>query len=216
MIPQQNSSDRRALRRIKFKRRSLQDKYGAGFVTCIALVGSNSHSRGSVDWTEWEGKKGHLRTTTGRTRCSGRLHFPRSQAGPRFGMLIEEMSQRHEKLRGVLNATVVKCLVNVVNDHAANPFAAMRVRNEIVGQRRRCDFRNVFMLGDRSHLLFIKTAKADAVYQRNHIGCPGRAHLCAHQRVKKLAREDRHIDLDQTGQCTCPSIGTRTRGARPH
>ena len=94
-----------------------------------------------------------------------RLHFARNQAPPRFGISIEEMSQRHEQLRSVPNTPVIECLVNIVNDHAANLLAAMGVRDEIVGQGRRRDFRNMFMLRDCSNLLLIETAKANAVFQ---------------------------------------------------
>ena len=38
-------------------------------------------------------------------------------ASPRFGMLVEEMAQRHEQFLRMLDAAHVERLVNVVNDH---------------------------------------------------------------------------------------------------
>jgi hypothetical protein len=46
-------------------------------------------------------------------------------ASPRFGMLVEEMAQRHEQFLRMLYAASIESLVNIVDDHGPDGFSAM-------------------------------------------------------------------------------------------
>jgi hypothetical protein len=44
----------------------------------------------------------------------------------------------------------IDCLANVINDHCSDGFAAVRLLQQVAGERGCRDFRNVLMLADRS------------------------------------------------------------------
>jgi hypothetical protein len=62
-------------------------------------------------------------------------------------MLIEEMTQRHEKLLRMPDTAGVEGLMNVLNNHGPDGFCAMGLLQQIVCQRGGRDFRNVLVLG---------------------------------------------------------------------
>jgi hypothetical protein len=68
------------------------------------------------------------------------------------------------------DATFVESLMDVVSDHGSNGFTAVRLLQQIGRQSGSSDFRDVLMLADRGDLTLVKTAKVDAILQRNH-GC---------------------------------------------
>jgi len=79
--------------------------------------------------------------------------------------MFKEMPQRHEQLRRVSDPTLVERFVNVINDHGSDGFAAMGLRQQVVRQCGRSHFGDVLMLADRSDLLLVETAQADAISQ---------------------------------------------------
>jgi hypothetical protein len=81
------------------------------------------------------------------------------------GVLFEEMPQSHEEFRGVSDATFVESFVNVGNDHSSNGFAAVRLLQQIIRQAGCSYFGDVFVLADRSNLVLVETAKANAIFQ---------------------------------------------------
>jgi hypothetical protein len=56
-------------------------------------------------------------------------------------------------------------LANIVDDHVANPFGAVLLRQQVLSERGRSDFRKMFVLSDREHLLLGQAAKPSAVLQ---------------------------------------------------
>jgi hypothetical protein len=68
-------------------------------------------------------------------------------------------------LRGVSDATLVQSLVNVVNDHSSDRFAAMGLRQQIARQSGSSYVRDVLVLANRCDFILIETAKAEAVFQ---------------------------------------------------
>jgi len=93
------------------------------------------------------------------------------QPGPRFRMLIKEVAQGHEELRGVLDSTIVQRLPDVINDHGSDRFPTVRLLAQIAGERCCGYLRDVFVLSDRQHFAFIEATKTDAVFQRDHVKC---------------------------------------------
>jgi hypothetical protein len=58
--------------------------------------------------------------------------------------------------------------VNIVNDHGSDRFAAMGLRQQIARQSGSSYVRDVLVLANRCDFILIETAKAEAVFQRNH------------------------------------------------
>jgi len=69
-------------------------------------------------------------------------HLLDRQSSTRVRVLFEEMSQGHEQLRGVFDVAFIECLANVINDHCSDGFAAVRLVQQVAGQRGCGDFRN--------------------------------------------------------------------------
>jgi hypothetical protein len=84
---------------------------------------------------------------------------------PGVGMLIEKVPQRHEQLRRMLDSTLVECFVNIVDDHCSDDFAAMRLVQQIAGERGGSYFRDVLMFTDGGNLVLIEAAKVHAILQ---------------------------------------------------
>lgn len=68
----------------------------------------------------------------------------------------------------MLHTAGAECRVNVVNDHSPDGFAAMGLLQQIVCQGGGRDFRNVLVLADSGHFVFVQSAKGDAILQRDH------------------------------------------------
>jgi hypothetical protein len=77
-------------------------------------------------------------------------------------MLIEEMTQRHEKLLRMPDTAGVEGLMNVLNDHGPDGFCAMGLLQQIVCQRGGRDFRNVLVLADSIDFVSVQSGKGDA------------------------------------------------------
>ena len=63
-----------------------------------------------------------------------------------------------EQLRGVFDVAFIECLANVINDHCSDGFAAVRLLQQVAGQRGCRDFRDVLVLGDRGDFVLVETA----------------------------------------------------------
>jgi hypothetical protein len=83
--------------------------------------------------------------------------------GPRFRMLVEEMTQRHEQFLCVSDTAGFERLVNVVNDHGPDGFPTVGLLQQIVCQGRGRDFRNVLVLADRIDFVLVQSGKGDAI-----------------------------------------------------
>src|SRR6516162_1424111 len=59
-------------------------------------------------------------------------------------------------------------LPKVVDDHVANFFGAMLLRQQVLSERGRSDFGKMFVLSDCKHLLLGQAAKPNTVFERNH------------------------------------------------
>ena len=59
-------------------------------------------------------------------------------------------------------------LPNIVDNHVPDFFAAMLLRQEILGECCRIDFGEVFMLGNGEHFLLSQTAERNTIFKRDH------------------------------------------------
>jgi hypothetical protein len=73
----------------------------------------------------------------------------------------------------MLHSTIVESLVDVIDDHAPNGLAAVRLMQEVARQSGRGDFGDMLMLADRGNLILVQTTKVNAILQRNHAYTPG-------------------------------------------
>jgi hypothetical protein len=86
----------------------------------------------------------------------------------RFRMRFEEVVQHMEQRPCMPHIATPLRLANIVPDHISNAYAPAILGQKILGQCR-SNFRKVFVLGNREHLLLGQPAESDAVFQRNHI-----------------------------------------------
>ena len=67
------------------------------------------------------------------------------------------MPQFHEQFCCVSDAAFIERSVNIVDDHCSNGFTAVRLLQQITGERGSRYFRDVLMLADRGDLLLVET-----------------------------------------------------------
>lgn len=75
----------------------------------------------------------------------------------------------HEQLRCVFDVAFIEFLANVINDHCSDGFAAVRLLQQVAGERGSRYFRDMLVLADRGDFVLVETAHADTIFQRNHI-----------------------------------------------
>lgn len=90
----------------------------------------------------------------------------------RGSVILEQMLQCPEQFRRVLDMPTVQRPVNIIDDHLANDYAAVRPIKQISGQGRSRDLGDVFVLTDGCDLVVIKTTHRDAIFNRNHALAP--------------------------------------------
>jgi len=88
-------------------------------------------------------------------------------------MASQEVLKRPEQLGSMLHSTIVESLVNVVDDHAPNGLASVRLMQEVPCQSGRGDFGDMLMLANCGNLILVQTTKVNAILQRNHGYAPG-------------------------------------------
>src|SRR5262249_25351398 len=98
------------------------------------------------------------------TALTGATNLLDRYSRARVGMLFKEMTQCHEQFRRMFDAAVIKCLMNVINDHCTNCFAAVRALHQIIGKRGSCYFGYVLVFADRSDLRLVEATKRNAVF----------------------------------------------------
>jgi hypothetical protein len=88
--------------------------------------------------------------------------------GRGFRMAANEMMQDMQQGTDMIAIILGLCFANVVDDHLAHGLETMLPIDEILRVGRRNYLRDMFMLGNRQHLLFGEATHANAVFERNH------------------------------------------------
>ncbi|HTP76798.1 MAG TPA: hypothetical protein VMJ73_07435 [Rhizomicrobium sp.] len=87
----------------------------------------------------------------------------------RLGMMFEKMPEGAEKFRRVTEIFMMERIADVVDHHSADFPGAARAMQQVAGERRRLDLRQMFMLRYGRNLRRVQTAHTKAILKCDHV-----------------------------------------------